>query len=208
MKLFFRNVIQTYMRSIFNLIRKFYGKLFREFASVMKTLYNCIFKIMKSLYKMFETDNHWFFIYHKHHIKKLVMIKSTYDSHLFHSIELFDLIDFQNDDILIFVNNDFVIKKNEVIKTTNIIIKKRECFNITNSIKFNDIKIELQKNKTIIIKHALYVKNISSIKNQNFSFISAKNIVKKNWFQKINMWFSEHEMHMWFQFVNSKHFLI
>ena len=63
-------------------------------------------------------------------------------------------------------------------------IKKRECFNTTNSIKFNDIKIEFQKNKTIIIKHASYVKIISSIKNQNFSFISAKSIIRKKLISK------------------------
>ena len=112
------------------------------------------------------------------------MIESTYDSCLFHNIESFDLIDFQIDDTLIFVNNDFVIKKNEVIKTINIMIKKRECFNITNSIKFNDMKIELQKDETIIIKHASYVKNISLIKNQNFSFINAKNIIRKKLISK------------------------
>ena len=143
MKLFFRNVIQTYVQSIFNLNREFYVKSFHEFVSIMKTSYDCIFKVMKSLYEIFETNHHWFFIYHKHHIEKLVMIKSTYDSCLFHSIELFDLIDFQTDDTLIFVSNDFVIKKNEIIKTINIMIKKREYFSITNSIKFNDMKIEL-----------------------------------------------------------------
>ena len=51
------------------------------------------------------------------------MIQSTYDSCLFHCIELFIVIDFQIDSILIFVNNDFAIKKNEIIKTINIIIK-------------------------------------------------------------------------------------
>ena len=71
------------------------------------------------------------------------MIESTYDSCLLRSIESFDLIDFQTDDTLIFVSNDFVIKKNEIIKTINIMIKKREYFSITNSIKFNDMKIEL-----------------------------------------------------------------
>ena len=94
MKLFFRNVIQTYVQSIFNLNREFYVKSFHEFVSIMKTSYDCIFKIIKSLYEMFETNNHWFFIYHKHHIKKFVMIELTYDSCLFHSIKLFDLIDF------------------------------------------------------------------------------------------------------------------
>ena len=183
-KLFFRNVIQTYVQSIFNLNREFYVKSFHKFVSIMKTSYNCIFKVMKSLYEMFETNNHWFFIYHKYHIKKFVIIESTYDSCLFHNIELFDLIDLQTDDTLIFVNNDFVIKKNEVIKTVNIMIKKRECFNTTNSIKFNDMKIELQKNKTIIIKYTSYVKSISLIKNQNFLFISARDIVKKKLISK------------------------
>ena len=112
------------------------------------------------------------------------MIKSTYNSCLFHSIKSFDLIDFQIDNTLIFVSNDFVIKKNEIIKTINIIIKKRKYFNITNSIKFNDMKIKLQKNETIIIKHTSYVKNISSIKNQNFSFISAKKIIRKKLISK------------------------
>ena len=183
-KLFFRNVIQTYVQSIFNLNREFYVKSFHEFVSIMKTSYDCILKIMKSLYEVFETNNHWFFIYHKHYIEKLVMIELTYDLYLFHSIESFGLIDLQTDDTLIFVSNDFVIKKNEAIKTINIMIKKRECFNTTNSIKFNDMKIEFQKNETIIIKHASYVKNISSIKNQNSSFISAKSIVRKKLISK------------------------
>ena len=71
------------------------------------------------------------------------MIKSTYNSCLFHSIKSLGLIDFQIDDTLIFVNDDFVIKENKVIKTINFIIKKRECFSITNLIQYNDIKIEL-----------------------------------------------------------------
>ena len=184
MKLFLRNVIQTYVQSIFNLNRKFYVKSFHEFVSIIKISYNCIFKIMILLYEMFKTSNYWFFIYYKHHIKKFIMIESIYDLCLFHSIKLFDLIDFQIDDTLIFINNDFVIKKNEIIKTINIIIKKRKCFNITNSIKFNDIKIKFQKNEVIVIKYASYVKNISLIQNQNFSFINAKNIIKKKLISK------------------------
>ena len=115
MKLFFRNVIQTYVQSIFNLNREFYVNSFHEFVSIIKKSYNCIFKIMKLLYEIFKINNDWFFIYHKHHIKKFVMIELTYDLCLFHNIKSFDLIDFQTDDTLIFVNNDFVIKKNEAI---------------------------------------------------------------------------------------------
>ena len=71
---------------------------------------------MKLLYEIFETNNHWFFIYHKYYIEQFVIIKSIYNSCLFHCIKLFVVIDFQIDDILIFVNDDFAIKKTKSSK--------------------------------------------------------------------------------------------
>ena len=107
------------------------------------------------------------------------MIESIYDSCLFHCIESFAVIDFQTDDILIFVSDDFAIKKNEIIKTVNIMFKQRECFIIINSIKFNGIKIELSENETISMKHASNVKSISLIRNYESSIINFRNVVKK-----------------------------
>ena len=146
-------MIQTYVQIVLNLNRSFYIKSFYEFVTIMKTSFDCILKIMKSLYDVFKRKNHWFFIYHKFHTKKLDMIKSTYDSCLLHCIKSFVIIDFQIDDILIFVSDDFAIKKNEIIKTINIIIKKRECLITTNSIKFNDMKIKFDENKIINMKY-------------------------------------------------------
>ena len=57
-KLFFQNVIQTYEQLIFNLNREFYIKSFHEFVSIIKIPYDYMSKIMKSLYKMFKTNNH------------------------------------------------------------------------------------------------------------------------------------------------------
>ena len=185
-KLYFRNITQTYVQSIFIFNRNFYVKSFHKFVKIMKTLFDCILKMMKLLYEIFETNNHWFFIYHKHHIERFVMIESIYDSCLFHCIELFVAINFQINDILIFVNDDFAIKKNEIIKTINIMFKQRECFIIINSIKFNDMKIKLSENETISMKHASNVKSISLIKNYESSIISFRNVVKKNWHQMIN----------------------
>ena len=107
------------------------------------------------------------------------MIESIYDSCLFHCIESFVAVDFQIDNILIFVSDDFAIKKNEIIKTVNIMFKQRECFIIINLIKFNDMRIEFSENETINIKHASNVKNISLIKNYESSIINFKNVVKK-----------------------------
>ena len=183
-KLFFRDVTQAYVQSIINLNRKFYVKSFHKLVSTMKASYDCILKIMKSLYDMFETNNHWFSIYHKHHIEKLAIIESTYDSCLFHNIESFDLIDLQTDDILILVSDDFAIVKNKTIKIIKFMIKKRECLIITQQLKFNDMKIEFQKNDSIIIKHVSYVESILSVKNKKFSIISSKNIIRKKLISK------------------------
>ena len=186
-KLYIWNVIQTYVQSIFNFNRDFYVKSFHEFVIIMKISLDCILKIMKSLYEVFKIKNYWFFIYHKHHTEKFVIIESIYDSCLFHCIKSFVVVNFQTDNILIFVNDDFAIKKNKIIKTINIMIKQRECFIIINSIKLNDIKIKFSENETINMKHASHVKNISLIKNHESLIISFRNVVKKkNWHQQIN----------------------
>ena len=108
------------------------------------------------------------------------MIESIYNLCLFYCIKSFAAIDFQTDNILIFVNDDFAIKKNKIIKTINIMFKQRECFIIINSIKFNGMKIEFSENETISIKYASNVKNISLIKNYKSSIINFRNVVKKN----------------------------
>ena len=178
-KLYFRNITQTYVQLIFIFNRNFYVKSFHEFVKIMKTSFDCILKMMKSLYEIFETNNHWFFIYHKHHIERFVMIESIYDLCLFHCIESFAVIDFQIDNILIFVSDDFAIKINEIIKTINIMFKQREYFIIINSIKFNGMKIKFSENETINMKYASNVKNISLIKNYESLIISFKNVIKK-----------------------------
>ena len=115
-KLYFQNITQTYVQSIFIFNRNFYVKSFHEFVKIMKTSFDCILKMMKSLYEIFKTNNHWFFIYHKHHIERFVMIESNYDSCLFHCIESFAAVNIQIDDILIFVSDDFAIKKTKSSK--------------------------------------------------------------------------------------------
>ena len=115
-KLYFRNITQTYVQSIFIFNRNFYVKSFYKFVKIMKTSFNCILKMIKLLYKIFEINNHWFSIYHKHHFKRFVMIKSIYDSCLFYCIQSFVAVNFQIDNILIFVNNNFAIKKTKSLK--------------------------------------------------------------------------------------------
>ena len=107
------------------------------------------------------------------------MTESTYDSCLLHCTEPFAMVGFQTDDTLILVSDYFAIKKNEIIKTVNFMIKQRENLAITNSIKFNGMRIELDENKTINMKHASYVESISLIKNHESSIINFRDVVRE-----------------------------
>ena len=107
------------------------------------------------------------------------MIESTYDSCLLYCTEPFAVIGFQTDDTLILVSDHFAIKKNKAIKTINFMIKQREGLAITNPIKFNGMKIELDENETINMKHASYVESISLIKNHESLIISFRDVVRK-----------------------------
>ncbi len=67
------------------------------------------------------------------------MIESTFDSCLLH-IEciLFEIVDLQTDDTMIFANDEFATLKKKKLNRTHQTFKKREKLNLIISIKFND----------------------------------------------------------------------
>jgi hypothetical protein len=73
MNLYLRNIIQTYVQFVTSLNRDFFVRSFVELMKHFDIDTNSIFKIMKSLYDVLEVDNHWFDIYHAHHVNKLEM---------------------------------------------------------------------------------------------------------------------------------------
>ena len=168
------------MQLFFDLIRKFYIKSFYELATIFEILNNCIVKIMKLLYKILETKNYWYAIYHQYHLKKLNITKSTYDSCFFHNYKFFVVIDFQIEVIFILTSDNFAIVKNEIIKIAKFITKKQNCFIIFSSIKFNEIMINFFENKNIIMKQLFRSNEILLINNQHVSFVSFENVIKKN----------------------------
>jgi hypothetical protein len=80
-----RNIIQTYVQSITSLNRDFFVRSSVELIKHLDIDTNSIFKIIKSLYDVFEIDNHWFVIYHAHHVNKLEMSQSIYDFCFLHT---------------------------------------------------------------------------------------------------------------------------
>jgi hypothetical protein len=109
-------------------------------------------KVVKPLYGVPEAGNHWFSIYHKHHLDKLYMAQSTYDPCLMYSITTpFGLVGLQTDDILIVADNTFVEAEEAELEKAGFIAKKREQLAEGTKLQFNGRDITLQPDKSITI---------------------------------------------------------
>jgi hypothetical protein len=106
MKLYLRNIIQIYVQSRSILNRDFYVQSSSKLIKLMRISFECVLKVIKSLYEVFEADNHWFKTYHDHHIDKLEMTQFIYDSCLLYIIDriCMKIVDMQIDDTLILVD--------------------------------------------------------------------------------------------------------
>ncbi len=165
MNLYLRDIIQTYVQSITSLNRDFFVRSFVELIKHLDIDTNSILKIIKSLYDVFEADNHWFVIYHAHHVNKLEMSQSIYDFCLLHTDMKIDtssdlqtdlkddhlrtdmsIVNMQTNDILILVDSNFATAKEKAIIDAKIMTKSRDHFDSNFSLKFNDTIIERQEN--------------------------------------------------------------
>lgn len=85
----------------------------------------------------------------------------------------------QIDNTFILINNEFAIRKNEIIQNFKIMTKSQKQLFIANSIRFNNIKIKLLKNKNITLNQKSPADEIQIIKNQNSLFINFRDLMKK-----------------------------
>jgi hypothetical protein len=180
MKLYFRDIIQTYVQSLSNLNKDFYVQSLLELIKLMRISSECVLKVIKSLYEMSETDNHWFKTYHDHHIDIFNMIKLTYNFCLLYiSFIIFSHIDMsimnmQIDDILILTDQSFVVVEKEAIYSVKIMTKTREQLIFINLLKFNDTRIErFESNETEIIyfRQETHIQDIQLINSIEFIII-------------------------------------
>lgn len=104
------------------------------------------------------------------------MTKSTYDLRFLFYNKLFVVIWFQIDNILIFATNAFAIYKKETILTGKIITKALKQLDVTYLIKFNGVKIKLNKNKSIYLNHISYLL-VYPIKKKNLLSINAQDVI-------------------------------
>ena len=107
------------------------------------------------------------------------MNEFIYDFCFLYSNQLFDLMNLQTDDTLILINDEFAIRKNEIIQHAKIMTKSREQLIIVNSVRFNGIKIKLLKNESITLNQKSHAGGIQIIKDQNSSSINFRDLVRE-----------------------------
>ena len=108
------------------------------------------------------------------------MIESTYDSCLLYRHRFFEIVGFQTDDIFMLANEKFATDEKNAITKTKFLIKSRSCLTTTETIKFNELKIELHFNNEIILRQKTHVDEISFIKRSCISSISIRGVVREN----------------------------
>ncbi len=196
MNLYLRDIIQTYVQSITSLNRDFFVRSFVELIKHLDIDTDSILKIVKSLYDVFEVDNHWFVIYHAHHVNKLEMSQSIYDFCFLHTDMKIDtssdlqtdlkddhlrtdmnIVDMQTNDILILIDSNFAAAKEKAIIDAKIMIKSRDNLESNSSLKFNDTIIERQEND-IYLRQISQSDHLQLIKDVDIATISFKSKIK------------------------------
>ncbi len=196
MNLYLRDIIQTYVQSITSLNRDFFVRSLIELIKHLDIDSDSIFKIIKSLYNVFKTNNHWFVIYHAHHVNKLRMTQSIYDLCLLHTNMKFDtstilqinlkedslhtdmsIVNMLTDDIFILIDFEFAAAKEKTIVDAKIMIKSRNNLDSNASLKFNDMIIERQENDIYLSQFSQF-DHLQLIKTIDSTIISLRNKIK------------------------------
>src|SRR6266702_7691263 len=106
--LYLRDISQAYIQSSTHLNKDFFVRPLPELG--LKN--GLILRVIKPLYSVLETGNHWFNIYYHHHLNKLRMNQSIYNLCLLYmNSNGFGIIGLQTNDILFLINKTFVETK-------------------------------------------------------------------------------------------------
>ncbi|KAI0994222.1 hypothetical protein K3495_g13960, partial [Podosphaera aphanis] len=143
-KMMLRDITQAYIQSSTNLNRRILARPPREIAHLFPP--GAILLMLKPLYGIPESGNHWWNTYHKHHLERLLMRPSTYDPCLLVSTskEAFGLIGMQVDDTLGLTDTAFLKREAEALTQAKFLAKPLEILSAEKSLTFNGARITLE----------------------------------------------------------------
>ncbi|EED15482.1 conserved hypothetical protein [Talaromyces stipitatus ATCC 10500] len=178
--LWLRDVVQAYIQSQTYLNRDIFVRPPLELAILLSP--GTLLKVVKPLYGIPESGNHWFNTYHSHHTEKLQMETSTYDPCLLHctnSSNGFGVVGMQTDDTLILADEAFANREEKEIKAARIQCKPRERLSPTNPLKFNGGLIS-ETAQGILLNQERTCRLIQIVQEQHANTTSSRGKIRKN----------------------------
>lgn len=165
-KLYLRDVKQAYINSTTTLNRLIIAKLPRELEKLYPP--TTVMIVRRPLYGIAESGTHWWSTYNNHHREKLLMIPSTYDPCLLHTMpqtsnDVFGVVGMQIDDTLILCDNKFANREDMELQRANIPAKPRESLSCQTPLAFNGCLISLSESGEIILRQKGQANNIKLV---------------------------------------------
>lgn len=171
-----RDISQAYTQSETLLQRLFYALPPKDVAQWR----GWVLRVVRPLYGVPEAGNHWYGTYHKHHIEKLHMSESSYDSCLlFVNDTQFAVVGLQTDDTLILADPQFAAAEEIELQAAGFRAKPRDQLTVDSPIKFNGCTIS-RRNDEVHISQARYNKNLQLVSNQPADLTSSRGTVRRN----------------------------
>jgi hypothetical protein len=138
-----RNITQVYSQLSFELNRKIFARLPKEFRD--KYPRNIIIQMIRPFYRIAESGVHWWFTYHKHYLEEFNMVILTYDSCLLiTSNGSFGIIGMQTDDTLMICFLEFSAKEEEKIQKAAFRAKPKARLTESFPMEFNGARLILE----------------------------------------------------------------
>lgn len=151
-KLYLRDVIQTYFQSISHFKCEFYIRPSLELILLSYASFNHVIKNTKPVYGILKASSHRFATYQIHHREKLRIKKSIYNHYFLYNSGLFSIMRIWINNTFIFVDNNFENVEEDAIKSAKIVIKNRNYLILAPYLKFNGIQISLNLDRMIMLK--------------------------------------------------------
>lgn len=105
-----------------------------------------ILRVILPLYGIAESDTHWFQTYHKHHVEKLGMTPSTFDTCLLFNDNMTAIIGLQTNDSLIADTTEFMNIESRELHAAGLVAKPCERLTPDQPLDFNGFIITLDGN--------------------------------------------------------------
>lgn len=139
-KIYLRDITQAYVQSQSQLNRTILASLPKEIEHLYPR--GTIMKVIKPLYGIAESGNHWYTTYSRHHKTKLGMASSPYDPCLMISdgTHGFGVVGMQTDDTIILSDDQFSRKEDEELVFKS---KPKATLARDHPIDFNGVTIQL-----------------------------------------------------------------